>query len=138
MNKPRLIESVKAHEGLSLKPYKCTADKLTIGYGRNLDDNGISANEALAMLENDIESCCKELDKNFPGWRGHDDARQNVLIEMVFNLGAPRLGKFFKMWAALDRRDYDEAAYQMLDSRWSKQVGQRSKTLATQMREGFK
>jgi lysozyme len=137
MNKARLVESLKAHEGLSLKPYKCTADKLTIGYGRNLDDNGISEIEALAMLENDIASCCTELDKNFPGWRGHDDARQNVLAEMMFNLGAPRLGRFFKMWAALDRHDYEEAAYQMLDSRWAKQVGQRAQTLAKQMKDGL-
>jgi lysozyme len=137
VNRERLVESIKKHEGLSLKPYRCTADKLTIGYGRNLDDVGISNAEALAMLENDIESCCKGLDKNFPGWRGHDDIRQNVLIEMAFNLGAPRLGRFFKMWAALDRHDYEEAAYQMLNSKWARQVGQRATTLAKQMRDGM-
>lgn len=137
MNRPALVESLRLHEGLSLKPYTCPAGKLTIGFGHNLED-GITLTQAYALLDDDIKTCEKELDKNFPGWRGHDDARQNVLIEMQFNMGAPRLSKFFKMWAALDRRDYDEAAYQMLNSRWSEQVGERAQTLARQMREGWK
>jgi lysozyme len=136
VNRERLVESIKKHEGLSLKPYRCTADKLTIGYGRNLDDVGISNAEALAMLENDIESCCKELDKNFPGWRGHDDIRQNVLVEMRFNIGMAGLNKFTKMWAALDAKDYNEAAKQMLLSQWAVQVGQRAKTLSDRMKAG--
>lgn len=137
MNEPRLLESLKVHEGLSLKPYTCPAGKLTIGFGHNLDD-GITLTQAYALLDDDIKTCEKELDRYFPGWRTHDDARQNVLIEMQYNLGAPRLGKFVQMWAALDRRDYAEAAVQMLDSKWSQQVGQRAQTLAKLMREGFK
>ncbi len=137
MNRPALLESLKQHEGLSLKPYTCPAGKLTIGFGHNLDE-GITLTQAYALLDDDIKTCERELDKNFPGWRGHDDARQNVLLEMQFNLGAPRFSKFFKMWAALDRRDYDEAAHQMLESKWAEQVGQRAQTLARQMREGFK
>lgn len=136
MNKPALLESLKQHEGLSLKPYTCPAGKLTIGFGHNLDD-GITLTQAYALLDDDIKACEKELDRYFPGWRTHDDARQNVLVEMQYNLGAPRLGKFLKMWAALDRRDYAEAAVQMLDSKWSQQVGQRAQTLAKLMREGF-
>ena len=58
-----LIESLKQHEGIALKPYKCTAGKITLGCGRNLDDNGISHEEAMFMLQNDIEKCIKELDR---------------------------------------------------------------------------
>ncbi len=55
-----LMNRIKAqlirHKGLKLKPYRCTAGKLTIGVGRNLDDCGISQTEAYVLLENDIQS----------------------------------------------------------------------------------
>ena len=57
----RLIAMLQRHEGLRLKPYKCTAGKLSIGYGRNLDDMGISEVEAMVMLRHDIEQCYQEL-----------------------------------------------------------------------------
>ena len=59
-----LMNRIKAqlvrHEGLRLKPYRCTAGKLTIGIGRNLDDCGISQTEAYLLLENDIRNCEKQ------------------------------------------------------------------------------
>lgn len=137
MNRERLHESLRIHEGLVLKPYTCTAGKLTIGIGHNLD-NGITAKQAYLLLEEDIAICQKELDRYFPGWDSHDDARQNVLIEMCFNMGAPRLTGFKKMWAALANHDYKTAAAEMLDSQWAKQVGQRAITLSKQMRDGWK
>jgi lysozyme len=136
MNRDTLRQSLMKHEGLRLTPYKCTAGKVTIGYGRNLDDVGMTNDEAAAMLESDIDRCIAELDRVKPGWKTHDSARQNVLIEMVFNLGMPRLLGFKNMWAAVDRKDYVEASKQMLDSRWAVQVGQRAKTLAETMRTG--
>ncbi len=45
---------IKGNEGMRLKPYRCSAGKLTIGYGRNLDDRGISAHEANDLFENDL------------------------------------------------------------------------------------
>jgi lysozyme len=136
MNRATLRQSLMHHEGLRFKPYHCTAGKVTIGYGRNLDDVGITITEAEAMLEADIDRSVDELDRVKPGWREHSDNRQNVLIEMMFNLGAPRLMGFRKMWAAIDARDYTKAAIEMLDSRWAKQVGKRAETLANQMRAG--
>ena len=56
-----LMNRIKAqlvkHEGFRLKPYRCTAGKLTIGIGRNLDDRGISQKEDYAILERDIFDC---------------------------------------------------------------------------------
>lgn len=135
MNIHKLKRSLELHEGLELKPYKCTAGYLTIGIGKNLD-NGISTKQAYALLELDIEDCVKELDKAFPSWAKHNDERQNVLIELVFNMGMPRLKLFKKMFAALDKSDYPEAANQMLDSKWAQQVGKRAITLSMQMRTG--
>jgi len=137
VNKDRLQESLRVHEGLSLKPYRCTAGKLTIGFGLNLD-NGITAQEAYMLLDSRVEMAMKELDRCFPGWLEHDDARQNVLIEMMYNLGAPRLMLFAKMWDAMAKRDYKTAAAEMLNSKWAKQVGQRAITMSNQMRDGWK
>jgi len=136
MNLDRLQESLRVHEGLKLKPYTDTEGHLTIGFGHNLD-NGITIKQAYALLADDIDTAKKELDRYLPGWMGHDDARQNVLIEMVFNMGMPRLSGFKKMLAALDSRDYAQAAKEMEDSKWAKQVGARAQTLAKQMREGW-
>lgn len=130
-----LISSVKRHEGLRLKMYKCTAGKNTIGYGRNLDDVGISADEAELMLKHDLENA--ELDaKRFPVFEKLNQVRKDVLTEMVFNLGYSRLSGFKKMFAALERKDYDGAANEMLDSKWARDVGERAKTLAYFMRIG--
>lgn len=137
MNRERLHESLRIHEGIVLKPYTCPAGYLTIGFGKNLD-NGITVKQAYLLLEDDIETAQKELDRCFPGWTQHDDARQNVMIEMMFNLGAPRLQQFLKMWAAIERHDYKAASDEMLSSKWAKQVGVRAVTLASQMRDGWK
>ena len=130
-----LIDSVKEGEGLRLKPYRCTAGKLSIGYGRNLDDVGITKDEAELLLKNDLEKAEKEAEK-FPVYSKLNQARKDVLIEMVFNMGYSRLSGFKKMFEALEKGDYDEAANQMLDSAWHKQVGKRAERLAYFMRIG--
>ena len=133
MNAERLRESLRIHEGVSLKPYEDSVGKITIGIGRNLDDNGISMQEAYHLLDNDILTAQKELDRYHPGWLGHSDLRQNVLIEMCFNLGGPKLNLFVKMWDALEKHDYAKAAAEMLDSKWADQVGRRAVTLSNMM-----
>jgi lysozyme len=136
--KERLKNMLIRHEGLKLKPYRDpVVGKLTIGVGRNLDDVGISEDEAMYMLENDIRRaeetaghCCAAhgvLFESLP-----EDARL-VLIDMAFNLGY-RLKSFRKMFAALKRGDFIEAAKEMLDSRWARQVGHRAEELAEIMR----
>jgi len=130
-----LIGRVKLHEGLRLKPYKCTAGKTTIGYGRNLDDVGLSNEEAEYLLMHDLESAEKEAEK-LDCYKKLNQNRKDILIEMVFNLGYPRLCGFKKMIQALDRGDYDGAANEMLDSKWARDVGDRANTLAYFMRIG--
>ena len=133
------IEALKdqliLHEGLKLEPYECTAGKLTIGVGRNIEDIGITEDEARYLLDNDILRVCDELDRNLPWWRDLSDARQRVLVDMVFNLGISRFMQFQNTIAAIESGDYDKAADEMLDSRWADQVGNRAKTLSRMMRE---
>lgn len=130
-----VAELIKKHEGLRLKPYKCTAGKLTIGYGRNIEDNGISQTEAEQMLYNDIQKCYFECGK-LPCWDNINEARQAVLLDMCYNLGISRLKNFKKMLAALERTDYTSAAAEMLDSNWAKQVKSRATELAQIMKKG--
>ena len=127
---------IKRHEGLRLKPYRCTAGKTTIGYGRNLDDNGISKEEATLMMSKDIMTCEQVLDRTFSWFEELSEPRKSVLIDMAYNLGMPRLFHFKKMLSALEKGDYEEAVIQMLDSRWANQVGNRAITLANIMSDG--
>jgi len=130
----QLIERIKRHEGLRLNPYKDTVGKLTIGYGRNLDDNGITQEEAEIMLIHDILIAANSASQ-FPWYRKLDTDRQGVIIEMIFNMGLPRVLGFKKMIKALSEDDYKEAAIQMMDSLWAHQVGNRAKTLSNIMYE---
>lgn len=136
MNRDDLRSMLVLHEGLRLKPYKCTAGKVTIGVGRNLDDRGITQAEAFALLENDIDEVCRELDQVWPWWRQMTDARQQVLADMCFNLGLGRLKGFVNTIAAMKAGEYDKAADGMLASLWASQVGTRAQRLARMMREG--
>ena len=128
-------EQLILHEGLKLKPYRCTEGKLTIGVGRNLDDKGISELEALYLLWNDIKDVMDALDR-YAWYRQLDPVRQKALIDMAFNLGLGGLMQFKKMIAAIELGDYGAAADQMLDSRWARQVKTRADRLAEMMRTG--
>jgi lysozyme len=131
-----LIRQLTAHEGLRLKPYKCTAGKTSIGIGRNLDDRGITEAEALYLLNNDLDGVEADLDRVLPEWRSFSTRRQMALADMCFNLGVSKLLGFERMIDALKARDFQEASRQMILSRWADQVGLRARTLAKMMRDG--
>lgn len=139
MNLEKMREQLILHEGLKLKPYTCTGGKLTIGVGRNLENKGINHDEAMFLLDQDIDECvrdCIVIAGGLQKWNQLSDARQRVLVDMRFNLGGAGLRSFRRMLAALQRSDYPMAAVEMLDSRWATQVGQRAVRLAQMMREG--
>jgi len=129
-----LVERIKKHEGFRTFPYKCPAGKLSIGYGRNLDDCGISEQEAEILLNNDITKARIELANAFPWTIEMDEKRKNVLVEMVYNMGINRFKGFKKMLVACHNGKWDIAAKEMLDSKWASQVKQRAKTLAEIMK----
>ena len=131
-----LRQSLKKDEGLRLLPYVDTVGKITIGYGRNLSDNGISQLEAADMLDQDIIRHVSELTRAYPFVLSLDSTRQIVLGNMAYNLGVPRISQFVKMWDAIQRGDYSTASDEMLNSRWAKQVGARATRLAASMASG--
>ena len=110
--------------------------KLAIGVGRNLDDVGITREEALTLLNNDIAKVRREVKRTFPWFARLNPVRQNVVLNMVFDLGLPRFRQFKKAIAAIRAKRWDEAAKQMLDSRWARQVGRRARELAAMMKSG--
>lgn len=135
--KEEFIDRIIQHEGLKLKPYRCTAGKLTIGVGRNLDDVGITENEARYLLENDLRRCHVECLSSFPWYADLDEKRQSVICEMCFNLGLARLKGFKKMLTAVGLGNYALASQEMLNSKWAEQVGKRASTLAYIMKNGL-
>ena len=151
------MEKLISHEGLRLTVYKDSLGIDTIGIGRNLQDRGISKEEldeldipsidhiyedgiteadAIFLAENDVQIVEEELVRAHPCVEELDAVRQLVLVDMAFNLGVPRLCKFKKMWAAVEAKQFDTAAKEMLDSRWARQVKSRSTKLAHAMHHG--
>jgi lysozyme len=130
-----LLEDLQRDEGLSLYPYTDTVGKVTIGFGRNLTDNGISTEEASQLLKNDMMNVVDEMRVRFMGMELSEGV-ERALLNMAFNMGVPRLKKFKKTWAALYGGHYATAAEEALDSRWGKQVGARAQRVAALIREG--
>jgi lysozyme len=152
----RIQEMLIRHEGLRLIPYHCPAGKLTIGVGRNLDDLGMTPEEcaacgiapgewtdltltreqALLLLDNDVRRVERELTGAFSWFGGLDPARRDALVDMTFNLGLTRLRGFHRFLAAMGAGEYETAADEMLDSTWSRQVGDRALELSAMIRTG--
>ena len=130
-----LREDLIAEEGIRLKPYLCPAGKTTIGVGRNLDDVGITQDEAMMMLDNDIERVKGQLAKALPWLETKPQGVQRAIANMAFQMGLGGVLKFQKMLAALQARDYNAARREALDSAWAKQTPQRAKRVTDLFKE---
>ena len=122
------------HEGMRLKPYTDSVGKLTIGVGRNLDDKAISEEEAIMLLNRDIADAIHDVRRVCSVYDQLSPSRQMVLVSMAFNMGYTRLNGFVHFLNALHQADYDQAADEMLNSKWAGQVGMRANELADMMR----
>jgi len=139
MTKDKLIKMLKIHEGVETHAYKCSASKITIGVGRNIDPEGgigLSEDEIDYLLQNDIDRITTELDFEYGWFSELNEARQDAMVDISFNLGQTRLRKFQKALTAMAKSDWDTAADEFMDSRWSKQVGNRAKELTRIIRTG--
>ena len=134
INEEFLVEQLKRHEGIRLKPYHCTSNKLTIGIGRNLDDVGISNDEAEYLLRNDIADC---IDKamSLAWFNDAPEAVQSAVVNLIFNMGFAKLCTFKLTLGHLERGEYELAGAELLNSRYAQQVGQRAVEIANQIAE---
>jgi lysozyme len=131
-----LVDQLKRDEGVKLKPYRDSVGKLTIGVGRNLDDDGLTMAEVEMLLQNDIQQVQTQLQAALPWVYQLDEARRGALENMAFNLGVHGLLEFRNTLSLIERGKYDEAADGMLKSKWAAQVGPRATRLSQQMRTG--
>lgn len=132
-----ITNHIIVYEGLRLKPYKCPAGKLSIGYGRNLEGKGITEAEARHMLENDIEECFEDLEESiFCGlWAQFPEQIKLVFLDMRYNLGPGGFRGFKKMILAAVRKDWPGVKQSMQQSKWFNQVGHRSARLVDLVNE---
>lgn len=115
--------NLKRDEGFRSKPYRDTVGKLTIGYGRNLDDVGISEDEANVLLTRDAAVAVSEIRRAYPWIEQKPWQVRLAVYNMAFNMGLARLTGFVQMFDALDKDDFERAAKEALDSKWANQVG---------------
>jgi len=146
MDRSKLVEELIKDEGYKYEIYLDHLGYPTFGVGHLVletdEEYGqpvgtpVSEERILECLNNDIDIVCKELDQNMSWWSELDDTRQRVLANMAFNLGLPRLGKFKKFLAAVQEQDWENAAVEMMDSKWATQVGNRAVRLKEKMLNG--
>jgi lysozyme len=125
-NVNEIIDLLIKHEDLSTFPYIDTTGHFSIGVGRNLTDNGISIDEAMIMLNDDINEKINDLKTHLSYYNSLPDKVQLVLIDMCFNLGIGGLLTFKKTLSLIKTGQYKKAAVEMLNSKWAKQTGQRA------------
>ena len=127
LNDQEIAEYVKNHEGLSLKPYYCTANKLSIGIGRNLEDRGITQEEAFFMFGNDLRLAVSDLNRVFGAdFKGFPDKAKLAFIDMMFQLGLGRFSGFQNMSKYAIAGNGKEAARGLMDSKYARQVPSRA------------
>jgi lysozyme len=127
-----LKESIRRHEGWRDKAYQDSEGIWTVGYGRNLQELEIDKQLGETWLEDDLKTARLAAER-IPEYSLLTDERKDVLVEMVYNMGPSRVAGFRMMLAAIRDGDWEEAAIQMLDSKWARQVGVRARRLAKQM-----
>ena len=150
----KLSDLLILNEGLKLKAYSCTAGKRTIGVGRNFQEvpfsthecinlfgttsisfhnanhilttRGITKEQAIMLLENDVTRCIKQLERQ-PYWKSvkDDEDKRNALIDLCFNMGFPTLSTFKNTLASIEASDWEKAAENLTKSKWYTQVGDR-------------
>ena len=143
MDRIKLEEELKLDEGCVYEVYEDHLGYATFGIGHLVKKSDEEYKQALGTpvseervtkcFNEDIDTVCEELDKNLPWWRNLPETRQRVLANMCFNLGYPRLSGFKNFLSALEFEDWETAAEEMMDSRWSEQVGERAERLRDKM-----
>ncbi len=145
-----LLNFIAENEGLKLKPYRCPAGKWTIGYGYNMEANGIpgwmvdkvlsgkgiTEGDAERLLITEVAECISQCGKIVPGFSTLTHNRKIAMVDMCFNLGAAGLAKFKTMLACIGRGDFGGASKAAVNSKWYKQVKLRGVRVVKLIREG--
>jgi lysozyme len=142
----KIAKLTKQFEGLRLKAYKCTADKLTVGYGHNCEarpvkgvnkvGDSITLDLANELFDEDFVRCINQVQNGLPWVKKLEAPRQAVLYDMCFNLGLAGLLGFKNTLNMIETNRYIDASNGMLASKWATQVKGRAVKLAEMMKTG--
>ena len=130
MNLKLLRDELILDEGLRHRLYKCSAGKMTIGIGYNIEEHGLPSSIIEELFEKSVADARTDLDRALPWWTSQPEQVQRGMLNMVFNLGIGRFLKFERMIGALGSGAYTLAATEALDSKWARQVGERAERIA--------
>lgn len=123
-------------EGFKTKVYTCTAGKMTIGIGHNLEASGIDEDLLIEQFWRDLERVERGLKLLFARYDNFTDARKLALLQMAFQLGIDGVKKFNKMCVAINAGDWDNAAKEALQSKWASQTPARAHRMASRLITG--
>jgi len=134
----KLVQMLRLHEGVRYKVYVCSEGYETIGVGRNISEGGLglSKDEVDYLLVNDIKRVQDELTRSYPWFARLDEVRRDAMVDICFNIGLTKLRGFVNALAAMSRSQYEIAADEFMDSRWSQQVGDRAVEVTDMIRTG--
>ena len=132
-------EEIKLCEGYVNKIYKCSEGFDTIFYGHKVlpedtyeHDVEYPKEIGEEVFEKDFQRTLDAAERLIAD-RPINNTAKEVIINMVYQIGEGGVSKFKNMWKALDREDYGEASFQMLDSLWAKQTPNRANKLSKKM-----
>lgn len=143
MNLEQLREEIAADEGVKLEIYLDHLGLPTVGIGHLIRESDpehgcdvgtpITEDRMIELFEADVQSVLDDCAKLYPDFDDLPEEVQLIVANMMFNMGYTRLSKFKMMKAAVDDGDYKEAAVQMADSAWARQVPNRANRLIARM-----
>lgn len=148
VNLKRLEERVMKDEGYRGNAYLddiAVPPTWTVGYGTTRlpgvgpvkSGDYLSPEDAKRLLRGDLFGAILDAESLFSRFHEMNSVRQEVLANMAYQLGGPRLAKFRKLVTASDRLDYQTMAEEMIDSLWYRaQSGHRGQRLVAAMRTG--
>tara|TARA_B100000287_G_scaffold388998_1_gene398702 strand:- start:20 stop:466 length:447 start_codon:yes stop_codon:yes gene_type:complete len=145
MNTDKLREQLKIDEGCVYEIYNDHLGFATFGIGHLVRESDpehgnpvgtkVGEDRVASAFNSDIETVVSDCNKLYPEFENLPEEAQQIIANMMFNLGYPRLSKFRGMKAGVDARNWQDAADEMVDSRWYRQVGARAERLVARMRE---
>jgi len=145
MDRTNVYEQLKIDEGVVYEIYHDHLGYPTFGVGHLIlksdvehgqrQGTAISEERVRECFEQDLDISISECEALFKdNWKEYPGELQEVLVNMMFNLGRTRLSKFKKFIKAINEGDWKTASIEMMDSRWADQVGPRAKRLRNRVK----
>jgi len=145
MNVDNVRKQLEVDEGVVYEIYKDHLGFLTFGIGHLVLDtdpeygfcegHAVEPERVVEAFERDIATAVDECTKLYRDWGDLPEEVQEILVNMLFNLGRPRLKKFKKMNRAIESGDWRLASIEGIDSLWYQQVGSRAERLMKRLRQ---